>query len=178
VTFSGKLTGDFAAIEAFGSRIAKAGSTASMRGLARAIGNEALFQIQVGFQQRKDPYNLAWPAKKIPDGRPPLSGPTGRLRAGWYLKYAGPDAVIVGNRQRYAAFQSGTGVYGPTGQPIKPKGGKALSFKVGGRRFAFKSVRGAPPRLMVPRKGELPFTWNRAITAAAREYMRERLKGR
>ncbi|HKO46864.1 MAG TPA: hypothetical protein VJV79_04035, partial [Polyangiaceae bacterium] len=96
----------------------------------------------------------------------------------WYLMYVGPDAVIVGNRQRYAAFQSGTGVYGPTGQPIKPKLGKALSFRAGGRRFAFKSVRVAPPRLMVPRKGELPFTWNRAIAPAAREYMRARLKAR
>jgi len=175
---SGKLTGDFSAIEAFGSRIAKAGSNASMKGLARAIGNEALFQIQVGFQKRADPYNLAWEPKRIPDGKAPLSGKTGKLRMGWYLVYAGPDAVIVGNRRRYAAFQSGTGVYGPTGQPIKSRGGKALSFKSGNRRFAFRSVRGAPPRLMVPRKGELPFTWNRAIAAAAREYMRARLKGR
>jgi hypothetical protein len=176
--FKASLTGDIKPIELFGKRIAKAGSPTTMRGLARAIGNEALFQIQVGFQQRTDPYNLAWEPKRIPDGKPPLSGATGRLRAGWYLKYVGPDAVMVGNRKHYAAFQEGTGVYGPTGQPIKPKGGKALSFKVGGRRFAFKSVRGAPPRLMVPRKGEIPFTWNRAITATAREYMRARLKGR
>jgi|GEM_PF-3495064 len=175
--FKGSLTGNFGAIEAFSSRIAKAGSTASMRGLSRAIGNEALFQVQVGFTEQRDPYGLPWAKKVIPDGNPILTGAKRKLRAGWYLKYVGPDAVILGNRERYAAFQSGTGVYGPTG-PIKPKRGKVLAFKSGGRRFAFRSVRGAPPRLMVPRKGELPFTWNRAITAAAREYMRARLKGR
>jgi len=41
-----------------------------------------------------------------------------------------------------------------------------------------RSPSSAPPRLMVPRKGEIPFTWNRAITAVAREYMRARLKER
>jgi hypothetical protein len=97
---------------------------------------------------------------------------------GWYLMYVGPDAVIVGNRRRYAAFQSGTGIYGATGQSIRSKRGTALAFGVGGRRFAFRSVRGAPPRLMIPRKGELPLARNRAITAAAREYMRARLNGR
>ena len=176
--FTGSLTGDFKAIEVFGKRVAKVGSPASMRGLARTIGNEVLFQIQVGFSTQTDPYGNPWAPKKIPDGNPILTGAKRKLRAGWYLKYVGPDAVIVGNRQSYAAFQSGTGVYGPTGQPITPKRGKALSFKAGGRRFAFKSVRGAPPRLMVPRKGEMPITWNRAIAAAAREYLAARLRGR
>lgn len=178
MSFTGTMTGNFAAIEAFGSRIAKAGSNASMRGLARAVGNEALFQIQVGFSTQTDPYGLPWAKKVIPDGNPPLTGAKRKLRVGWYLMYVGPDAVIIGNRQRYAAFQSGTGIYGPTGQPIKPRGGKVLAFGVGGRRFAFRSVRGAPPRLMVPRKGEMPFTWNRAITVVAREFMRARLKGK
>lgn len=173
------MTGDFKALEVFGKRVGKLASATSMRGLSRAIGNEVLFQVQTGFATRTDPYGEPWAPKRIPDGRPALSGKSGKLRAGWYLKYVGPDAVIAGNRQPYGAFQSGTGVYGPTGQPITPKRGKALSWKgAGGRRFAFKSVRGAPPRLMVPRKGELPITWNRAIAAAAREYLAARLKGR
>lgn len=174
-----QINGDLAALEVFGNRVGNVGSNASMRGLSRAIGDELLFQVQTGFSTQTDPYGQPWAKKVIPDGNPPLTGPRRKLRVGWYLKYAGPDAAIIGNRETYAKFQGGTGVFGPSGQPIKPKHKGALSWKgIGGRRFAFKSVRGAPPRLMVPRKGEMPFTWNRAIATAAREYLKERLKGR
>lgn len=176
-TVTASMTGDVGAIDVFGARISRAGSNATMRGLAKELGNAALFQVQLGFSEQRDPYGQPWAPKVIPDGNRILVGKTGRLRVGWYLKYIGPDAVILGNRTREAAFQSGTGIYGPTGQPIRPKTKKALSFKGPGGRFAFRSVRGAPPRLMVPRQGDMPPTWNRALTIAAREYMRARLNG-
>jgi hypothetical protein len=171
------INGDTSQLEVFGVRIAKAGSNATLRGLSRALGNEELFQVQVGFQQQRDPYGEPWRPKVIPDGNPILTGKRRKLRVGWYLKYVGSDAVIIGNRERYAVFTRGTGIYGPTGQPIRPKRAKVLSWKgAGGQRFAFRSVRGAPPRLMVPRS-ELPLTWDRALVATAREYMRARLTG-
>lgn len=171
------LTGDFASLDVFGKKAGSLGSDATMRGISRAIGNEAILQVQRGFSTATDPYGQAWAPKVIPDGNPPLTK-TGKMRAGWRVVYAGADAAIIGNGVRWTVFQDGTGIYGPTGRPIVPKRGSVLSWKSAGKRFAFRSVRGAPARLMVPREGELPPTWNRAITVAAREYMRARMAGR
>lgn len=172
---STRLSGNSATLEVFGQRIGKVGSNATLTGLARSLGDEALFQVQIGFVSHTDPYGHPWAAKVIPDGRPPLEGLTGKLRAGWRIRYAGPDAVTIGNNAKYAKFQLGTGIYGPTGRPIVPKRAKMLSWKMGGQRFFFRSVRGAPPRLMVPQPGHVSTTWLRALTARAREYMRSRL---
>lgn len=171
------MTGDAGVLDVFGRRAGNLGSDASLRGMSRAIGGAALFEVQVGFSKGVDPYGNAWAPKVFADGNKPLTGKSGKLRAGWRLVYAGTDAAIIGNGVSYARFQSGTGVFGPTGRPIVPKRGSVLSWKSAGKRFAFRSVRGAPPRLMVPRPGDLPVTWNRSITAAAREYMRARLAG-
>lgn len=176
-TVTASMSGNVGALGVFGARVSRVGSNATLRGLAKELGNAGLFEVQAGFSTHTDPYGDPWKPKVIPDGNPILVGKTGKLRVGWYLKYVGPDAVIIGNRTREAGFQSGTGVYGPTGQPIRPKTKKALSFKGPGGRFTFRSVRGAPPRLMVPRQGEMPPAWNRALTVAAREYMMARLNG-
>lgn len=167
-----------------------------MRGVSRAIGNEAVFLVQNGFNTGTDPYGQQWATKVFRDGNRPLTGPTGKLRDGWRLVYAGQDAAIIANAVPYARFQSGTGIYGPTGQPIVPKHGDALKLTIGrgmllgrtraangrfvsggrtgGKFLFFRSVRGAPARRMVPREGFMPLSWDRAITVAAREYLQRR----
>ncbi len=177
ISFSGALDGDSRQIEVFGSRVGRAGSPAGMRSLSRAIGNAALLEVQVGFATSTDPYGNPWEPKLFTDGNKPLVK-TGKLRAGWFLAYAGADSAIIANRQRYAVFQGGTGIYGPSGQRIQPNRGRALSWRSQGKRFAFRSVRGSPPRLMVPRAGDIPPRWNRAIAIAVREHLRARLTGR
>jgi hypothetical protein len=43
----------------------------------------------------------------------------------------------------YARYvEEGTGIYGPKGQPIRPKKARMLSWKSGGKRVFAKSVRG------------------------------------
>ena len=48
-------------------------------------------------------------------------------------------------------LQNGTGVYGPSGQPITAKSGGVLSFMLGGTRVYAHSVKGTPPREWVER---------------------------
>lgn len=53
----------------------------------------------------------------------------------------------VGTNIEYARHQEeGTGIYGPRKQPITPKKGKYLVFKVGGRTIFAKSVKGVRPK--------------------------------
>ena len=65
-----------------------------------------------------------------------------------------PDGVRVGTNAktpdgRYSIgvlMQQGTGVYGPSGQPIHAKPGKFLHFFANGKEFFVKSVKGSPKR--------------------------------
>lgn len=53
---------------------------------------------------------------------------------------------IVDITAKYAQYViEGTGVYGPTGQPIKPKSKKALAFIYKGQPVVVRSVRGSKP---------------------------------
>lgn len=78
---------------------------------------------------------------------------TGRLLASLTAGASGSvsslssDTIEVGTNVRYARWlQEGTGIYGPSGEPIRPKNGKVLSFMLGNRRVFAKSVKGTPPR--------------------------------
>ena len=66
-----------------------------------------------------------------------------------------PDGLRVGTNLKTPdgrfsiarLMQYGTGVYGPTGQPIKPKNGKALMIVLpDGSAFFRRSVKGSPKR--------------------------------
>jgi hypothetical protein len=74
---------------------------------------------------------------------------TGRLRAdiSWELRHDNVPFIRIGNSVNYAlAVHEGTGIYGPTGQPIRPRRAKVLRFKVGGRVIYRPSVRGSRGR--------------------------------
>jgi phage gpG-like protein len=64
---------------------------------------------------------------------------TGGIRVGTNLQTE--DGHNVGLMMQY-----GTGIYGPTGNPITPKNGKFLVFEVNGKTYFVKSVKGSPPR--------------------------------
>lgn len=57
------------------------------------------------------------------------------------------DYAIVGTNVEYAKYQEyGTGIYGKTGQPIRPRNAKVLSFVIGGTRVFAREVRGTPAK--------------------------------
>lgn len=76
---------------------------------------------------------------------------TGRLRASIATQVVtrdGEPAVLVGTNVNYALFvHDGTGVYGPTGRPIRPRRAKFLRFRPrGSRRWVYaRSVKGMRP---------------------------------
>jgi phage gpG-like protein len=65
----------------------------------------------------------------------------------------GPVATLgnveasVGTNIKYARYhEEGTGIYGPKKQPIRPKNGKVLAWKSGGRWHYARQVRGVKPK--------------------------------
>lgn len=52
------------------------------------------------------------------------------------------DALVAVNEKYGVWIEEGTGIYGPTGQPIRPKKAKMLVFSIGGRKIVTKSVKG------------------------------------
>lgn len=173
----GILTGDFDELVAIGNRVAKMGSPAAMRALSAELADEALFQIQQGFAQERDPYGRPWYPKKYPDGRKTLRGQSGKLIGSFRRLYVGPDAAIIGSTARHAIFpQTGTGIFGPSGSRIYPKRGKALRFRgpTGGFLYA-KSVEGSRQRMMVPKQGIPAPIWTLAIKRRAQAFLRKKL---
>lgn len=84
-------------------------------------------------------------------GRSPRRIRTGYLRASLYIKPVvidGYPGFRIGSPLNYARFvHDGTGIYGPKGQPIRPKNSKWLVFiPSGGSGKVFaKEVKGMPP---------------------------------
>jgi hypothetical protein len=76
---------------------------------------------------------------------------TGRLRASIFVRnftILGNPAVVIGFGTRYGNYHhNGTGLWGPTGQVIRPKTARALRFKPKGMGFHVYAayVRGSKP---------------------------------
>lgn len=176
---SASLSGDFSKLTAFGERVGAFGSPATMRQISKEIADEALFQVQKGFVEQRDPYGTPWFPKKFPDGRSILRGTSGKLERSFVRLYAGPDAAIIGSKAREAVFaMSGTGIYGPSGRRITPKAGRALRFKAGGRWMFAKSVEGSRQRLMMPTPHRNSVYWGKAFQARVSAVLRARMSGR
>jgi phage gpG-like protein len=176
--FTGELSGDFGKLTAFGNRIGNLGAPATMRTVAREIADEALFQVQVGFSQSRDPYYRPWANKKLPDGRGPLRGATGKLQRSFVRFYVDAQFAIIGSRAREAAFaQTGTGVFGPNKRPITPKRAKALRFKSGGRWVYAREVEGSQQRLMMPQQWRSSKQWTQAFVKRASLVLKSRMRG-
>lgn len=82
--------------------------------------------------------------------RAPKRIDTGHLRSSIHttlVTVSGLPAVQVGTKVFYAVFvHEGTGIYGPTGQPIRPVTARVLSWKAkNGKRVFAREVKGMQP---------------------------------
>jgi hypothetical protein len=77
---------------------------------------------------------------------------TGELRGGWkksWRRTPGKIQIALISRVKHAYFQErGTGLWGPSGLPIRPKHAKFLRWvdPASGRVMFRRSVRGVPPK--------------------------------
>jgi len=177
---SASLSGDFGKLTAFGKRIGGLATPAFARGINKEFADEALYQVQVGFAQEKDPYGTPWFPKVFNDGRKILRGKSGKLERSFFRRYVGPDAAIIGTNNPEARFQGGTGIFGPSGKRITARG-RALRIPGTGRggkngAMFFRSVKGARPRLMVPQQWRPSPIWNRALRQRAAAYILSRVR--
>lgn len=183
----GSLTGDFSALDRFAKKVGELGNARTITALNKELGNEAIIQARDGFREERDPYGFAWKPKVFPDGNKILRK-SGKLYAGWYLSQVGPNGFTLDNKERYAKFTYGTGIYGRKHSRIYPKKGRALRIpgaagRGGGGRFKsgamfFASVAGSPQRLMVPLGTKPSPIWMRAMKKRAQQFFVDRFRGR
>lgn len=187
-----KLSGSTSGLRKYAEKLRAAGSDTVLRRLSDNIAEEGLSLIEEAFATETSPDGDKWAPKVFSDGRQVLVGSTTRLRRGWHRKYISAGGFALAPSVTYAKYQFGTGIYGPRHAPIRPTSAKALSFKVQtarsyksgavvsvgrGRghnwkssRVFFSSVKGAPPRRMIPAGKRLPEKWQRAFRAAAHDF--------
>lgn len=171
------VTGDFAKLKKIAQQVKALGGPQAMLELNKLLAHETLDLIAEGFRNETDPYGKPWARKAIPDGRAILVGTTARLRRSWHVRSTSSTGFTVATSVNYARYhQSGTGLYGPSGQRIRPKRARALAFRAGGKTIVTRSVAGAPQRLMVPHKNALPLYWAKRLRETADEYLIERFR--
>jgi len=175
-----RLAGSTRELRKLASQLRNAGSDSVLRHLSDNLAEEGLSLIEEGFATETDPDGNKWAPKVFPDGRQVLVGKTTRLRRGWHRKYVAAVGFSIAASVVDAKWQQeGTGIYGPRHTPIRPVKAKVLSFTVqraagkgkwkSGRVFA-NSVKGAPPRRMIPSGKKLPEKWQRAFRAAMHDF--------
>lgn len=171
------VTGDFAGLQAIAQKLAAL--PAARQALARGIAEEAIDLVRQGFADRTDPYGAQW-ADKADGSACFLVGPTGNLKSGWHIKEVSADEVTVGPSVFYAiTHQEGRTIKAKNVRTIRlfgrhPIEAAKLQFKIGDQWVMTDSVT-IPQRRMVPDEGDLPPTWDEAITEAAEEMLHELL---
>lgn len=76
----------------------------------------------------------------------------GTLQGSWQIEELDYLAYSIFTNIKYAkAVNDGTGIYGPSGQPITPKNGNVLKFKIGSQTIYTKSVKGQRPNPYIDR---------------------------
>lgn len=181
----GSLTGDFAGLERFAKKVGDLSGARGLTSLNKALGEEAIVQARDGFREERDPYGAKWPKKVFPDGNKILRK-SGKLYAGWYLSSVNAQGYVLENKEEHAKFTFGTGLWGPHKKRITPKTAKALS--IGGtqgrsgptgqytRNLAFRSVKGSPPRLIVPTAGRVSPIWMRGLKQRATKFLVDKFR--
>lgn len=101
-----RLTGDLSQLSRFADKLEKA--TDAKRDILRSLAEESITLTADTFKAQRGPYGGKWKAKKRPDGRAILTGPTGVLRNSWHLS-VGHDWFRIAAGVAYAKYhQSGT----------------------------------------------------------------------
>lgn len=152
-----------AALEVLMRDMSFVASPAWRKGLVKALALEAQEQTAKGFALERDPYGRPWKrsARAAAQGGQTLSD-TARLRRSFTTRSVTERGFILGTNVRYAKIHQ-------TGGVIRPKGKKALRFKIGSRYVMAKKVV-IPKRMMLP-EGTLGGIWDQAFQNAAIGYM-------
>lgn len=128
-------------------------------GLLRALGEGMLATTEDRFKEERDPSGARWralsPAYAAVKRGPRILTESGALYRDLRYQVVGGDAVAVGAMLPYAAIHQFGGV-------IRPKGAKALVFRLGGRLVRAKKV-------TIPARPYLG--WGRADQAMADEVL-------
>lgn len=168
-----KLTGDFAELDRFMDKCARAPD--SMRIVSANLAEETIELIREGFETSTDPYGNRWAPLKLRSGQPLRD--TGGLQSSWHKRFTTAQGFVVSSGKEYAAYhQGGTGIYGPKHQRIKPVKARALRFAGPGGPIFARSVEGSPKRRMVPDKGALPERWRQRYVETAEDVLTELFK--
>lgn len=135
------------------------------------LAEEAVNLVRGGISDGKDPDGKRYKRLALRKGQPLRK--SGRLQASWHRKQSDRRGFSIAASANYAIYhQVGTGIYGPRRSPIKPVRAKALSIPTPGGTMFRRSVKGIPPRRMVPHKG-LSAPWRRAFQETAKEALAE-----
>lgn len=184
------IKGDFAKLKFWSERLTSIASDEAKTELSRNLAEEALTLKTECFRTETNPYGEKWAPKVFADGSAILFR-SGELRNGWTIAKADASGFRIAPSMAskdYAQFTLGTGIFGPTGQPITPKNGRFLVFTApgmtgsiatpsGGKMF-LRSVKGSRPRLMVPTKSRgLPKAWKQEFIDTTNEFVEAYLKG-
>jgi hypothetical protein len=176
----GMLAGDLDALTRFGERVGQIGSQRTLAKLNQELAQEAIVQARDGFREERDPYGKKWPEKVFPDGRKILRK-SEKLYNGFKVLRADARGFEITNVEEHAKYTFGTGLWGPKKSRIYPKTAKALV--IGGsqgrsgstgqftRNIAFRSIKGSPPRLIVPLAGKPSPIWQRAFKQRATKFL-------
>lgn len=137
-----------------------------VRETADEVADDFVDLIHEGFDKGRSPTGRKWAPLVLRQGRPLLDNRV--LRNSWQVttrasRAAGEIRFIIESSDEVAAYhQRGTGIYGPKNRPIVPVNARSLYIPGYGH---FASVRGSPPRPMVP-ENNLPVRWRRVYERA------------
>lgn len=153
------------------------------KAITRALQEELKELTDERFRSASAPDGSLWAPLVLRTGRPLRNN--GHLASSFALLSHGAKYVGVGSAVEYAIHTLGTGIYGPSGQRIRPTQKKALAFTVRGAKgagskrghrakggFVFRSVAGSPPRLILPLESTFPDSYREAFDEAAQDVLR------
>lgn len=126
---------------------AVAGRVSNLRPVLQDIAEDIVQRAKARFDTSTGPDGQRWKAKKRPDGRPPLVGPSGNLRRQIVPQAAGADQVAIAATMKYAAIQQfGGTVQRAAGQitvrhRTDAKGELLRSAIMGGRGLIFAKAK-------------------------------------
>lgn len=185
------IRGAFQALRDEIARMRMVRSAGWKTGLSRAMGEEALEQIALGFERERDPYGTPWPKSQraIRQGGQTLSD-TAKMRRAWSRSrlVASPTQFVLTNPTPYAPYHQLGAHIGPRKQVnAHGRNGRFQSrdrsdrLQIGrvSTRISIANHKGhtLPQRMMVPEDGRPSPIWEEALQRAARRYV-ERTLGR
>ncbi|MCC6213733.1 MAG: phage virion morphogenesis protein [Polyangiaceae bacterium] len=98
------VTGDFAELQRIASRIRKL--PRGLTKMAKAIGEEGVELVRMGFESTADPYGALWAPLKARSGK--TLQDTGRLRNSYHYRVRGTTVTIGGGAKYGQYHQAGT----------------------------------------------------------------------